>query len=328
MSTDTLLQLSVVVPTYRRPDLLERCLHALQRQTLFPSDYEIIVCDDGPSAVAREVVHSAMSAMPNGPAIRYLEINETQGPAGARNRGWQSSRASIIAFTDDDTIPDKGWLVAGLNAMQDGADAITGRISMPLPNEPSDIERDAAGLETAEFVTANCFMRRNILNEIGGFDERFSMAWREDSDLHFSLLEAGYSIEKAPEALVVHPLRPNKFAAGIGMQKKVLFDVLLYQKHPGLYREHVRHGLPWLYIVITLLMVVTLTSALAGRADFASVSLGLWILFTLRFFLTRLSRSARTVRNTFELFLTSIVIPPLSIYWRFVGMSRYGAWFP
>ncbi|ETF03841.1 glycosyl transferase family 2 [Advenella kashmirensis W13003] len=328
MSTDTHLQLSVVVPTYRRPDLLERCLDALQRQTLFPSDYEIIVCDDGPSAMVRDVIRNALSAMPNGPEIRYLEITETQGPAGARNKGWQRARAAVIAFTDDDTIPNEGWLAAGLRAMHAGAEVVAGRISMPLPTKPSDIELDAAGLEQAGFVTANCFVRRSILNELGGFDERFSMAWREDSDLHFTLLESGYAIQKEPGALVVHPLRPAKFAAGIAMQKKVLFDVLLYQKHPKLYRTYVRKGLPWLYIAISSLAVLALLSALSGRLDLASIFIVLWVLFTLRFFLTRLARSAPTMRNTLELLLTSIVIPPLSIYWRFVGMSRYGAWFP
>src|SRR5690606_26512499 len=140
---------------------------------------------------------------------------------GARNEGWRNARGPVIAFTDDDTVPDAGWLAAGLAAMVDGVAAVTGRIEMPLPAKPSDIEVDAAGLTRAEFVTANCFVRRDVLEEVNGFDERFSMAWREDSDLHFNLLERGHKIVRAPDALVVHPLRDMRFAAGIGMQKKV-----------------------------------------------------------------------------------------------------------
>src|SRR5690606_30315479 len=220
------------------------------------------------------------------------------------------------AFTDDDTVPDPGWLAAGLQAINAGADAVSGRLVMPLPRKPSDVERDAAALASAEFVTANCFIRRAALARTGGFDERFEMAWREDSDLHFNLIEGGYSIVKAPAAVVVHPLRPMPFAAGIGMQRKMVYDVLLYRKHPVLYRERIRAGPPWFYLIVSLLLALSLLSALAGNQDLALVSLVLWTLLTLRFFLKRIANSALTVRNALELLVTSIVIPPLAIFWR------------
>ena len=328
MSTVRPPQISVVVPTYCRPDLLSRCLHALVRQTLFPADYEIIVCDDGPTVQAARVVDAIRAAMPDGPMIHYLEVIDTQGPAAARNHGWRWSRAAAIAFTDDDTVPDPGWLAAGLQALNAGADAVSGRLIMPLPSNPSDLERDAAGLANAEFVTANCFIRRAALLHVGGFDERFEMAWREDSDLHFNLIEAGYSIVKTPTAVVVHPLRHMAFAAGIGMQRKMVYDVLLYRKHPVLYRERIRTGPPWFYLVVSFLLALTVLSALAGNHDLALVSLILWSLLTLRFFLKRMTHSAMTARNALELMLTSIVIPPLAIFWRVVGIARYGAGFP
>jgi len=321
------LRVSVVVPTYRRPDLLERCLRALQGQTLAPDEYEIIVCDDGPSEDARTVVCNA-AAMSGGPAIHYLEITETQGPAAARNRGWEHASAPIIAFTDDDTVPDPAWLAAGLDAMAAGADAVAGRIVMPLPDKPSDIELDAAGLTRAEFVTANCFLRRDVLAAVKGFDERFSMAWREDSDLHFTLLEGGYTVVRAPDALVVHPLRSMPFAAGIGMQKKVVFDVLLYRKHPRLYRERIRQAPPWRYVFISVSLALTLILQLAGAAALVPFAFTAWGAATLSFFLWRLRHSAWTLRNAGELLVTSIFIPPLSIYWRLVGAGRYGAGFP
>lgn len=320
--------LSVVVPTYCRPDLLARCLAALGRQTLAADRYEIIVCDDGPSAAARSVVDDAVAVMPGGPRVHYLEITRTQGPAAARNRGWRRANAPLIAFTDDDTVPDPDWLKAGLQAMSRGADAVTGRIEMPLPERPSDIELDAAGLTRAEFVTANCFIRREALEAAGGFDERFSMAWREDSDLHFTLLEQGRRIDRAHDALVVHPLRDMRFAAGIGMQKKVMFDVLLYRKHPKLYRQRVRPAPPWLYLTISALLALACVFALAGSMAAAAALFAAWAVATLAFFLWRLRRSAATLRNMGELLVTSAFIPPLSIYWRLVGARRYGAKFP
>src|SRR5690606_41502889 len=113
--------------------LLERCLLALRRQTIGRDDYEIIVCDDGPSARTRALVDSMAIATGGRPRIEYVAVRDTQGPAGARNAGWRAARAPIIAFTDDDTLPEPGWLEAGLAAMASGAEAAVGRIIMPLP---------------------------------------------------------------------------------------------------------------------------------------------------------------------------------------------------
>ncbi len=328
MNAQSPVRVSVVVPTYRRPDLLARCLAALQRQTLAAGSYEIIVCDDGPSEDAYTVACNAVAAMPGGPSIRYLPITATQGPAAARNRGWQEASAPVIAYTDDDTVPDPAWLVEGLEVMAGGAAAATGRIVMPLPANPSDIELDAAGLTRAEFVTANCFIRRDVLSAVKGFDERFGMAWREDSDLHFTLLEGGYIVARAPRARVVHPLREMRFAAGIRMQKKVLFDVLLYRKHPQLYRQRIRQGPPWFYLFISASLLLALLFALMGRVELAVLAFAGWGGATLLFFLRRLAQSALTVRNASELFVTSLFIPPFSIFWRLVGASRFGARLP
>ncbi|TMG77552.1 MAG: glycosyltransferase, partial [Betaproteobacteria bacterium] len=153
---------AVVVPTCGRPDLLRRCVAALEAQSLAADAYEIIVVDD---TLAR------------------------RGPAATRNIGWRRAKAPIVAFTDDDTVPDADWLARGLAAFEPGVDAVAGRIVMPLPATPTDYERNEQGLERAEFVTANCFVRRAVLQRLGGFDESFRLPWREDSDLHFRLLE-------------------------------------------------------------------------------------------------------------------------------------------
>ena len=83
---------------------------------------------------------------PRGLEIAYLANHGPHGPAAARNRGWQAARAAIIAFTDDDTVPDADWLRNGLLAFDDDADALWGRIIMPLPERPTIATIAPAGL--------------------------------------------------------------------------------------------------------------------------------------------------------------------------------------
>ena len=322
------LLVAVVMPTYKRPDLLARCLTALLGQTLASETYEIIVCDDGPSESTIEVVEAARARVGTRPSIRYLPITDTQGPAGARNAGWRTADAPIVAFTDDDTVPEPAWLEAGLAAMASGAEAATGRIIMPLPDRPTDFERDAARLQDAEFVTANCFVRRSALAAVEGFDERFTAAWREDSDLHFSLIERGYTVVSAPGAVVIHPLRPARFAAGLAMQKKVMFDVLLYLKHPRLYRERIRRRPPWFYLTVCASLALSAGCLVAGFEGAAASAFALWAALSALFFLRRLRSSSLSWRNVLELLATSALIPLLSIFWRVVGMARFGRALP
>ena len=281
------LLVSVVVPTCGRPNLLRRCLAALQQQTLAREAYEVIVIDD-------------------------TELRS--GPAAARNRGWRRSRAPVVAFTDDDTVPDARWLEAGLAAIRNGADAVVGRTVMPLPAAPTDYERNESGLEHGEFITANCFVRRYVLESLRGFDESFRMPWREDSDLHFRLLEQGFRIARAEAALVVHPVRPARWGVSLRQQRKVVFDALLFRKHPRLYRERIRAVPPWDYYLIVLCLFA---------ACFSKIALLLWAALTARFIARRLRGTSKAPSHVAEMVVTSLLIPPLSVFWRLVGALKF-----
>ncbi len=282
------LQVSVVVPTCGRPELLARCLGALDKQSLPRENYEVIVVDDS--------------------QLR-------SGPAAARNRGWMQARADIVAFTDDDTAPERDWLKCGLEAMKEHVDAVSGRIVMPIPETPTDYERDAQGLERSEFVTANCFVRKRVLRRLGGFDESFRMAWREDSDLHFRLLRCGARIARAPDAVVVHPVRPAPWGVSLKQQRKVMFDALLFKKHRRLYRERIRAGMRWDYYAITIALLLALTGNLPAML--------VWLILTVRFALQRLRGASKRPAHVLEMLLTSAAIPPVAVFWRFAGALRY-----
>ncbi|MCD6681508.1 MAG: glycosyltransferase [Burkholderiaceae bacterium] len=312
---------SVVVPTFRRPALLARCLDALLAQTLHPALYEIVVADDAPAEAVQTLVDRLQAR--GRCALRYVPVRETQGAAGARNAGWRAASGEIIAFTDDDTVPDRRWLLAGLHALAAGASAVTGRIEMPLPQRPTDYEKDAAGLTRAEFVTANCFVRRDVLERIGGFDERFTSAWREDSDLHFRLLEAGCRIERAPDALVVHPVREAGFGVSLAQQRKVVFDALLYRKHPRLYRQRIRRMPPIEYYVAAASVLAAILATATGRPLGALVALVPWLLVTLYLTSKRLRGTTHSPRHVAEMAITSAAIPLASVFWRSVASVRH-----
>lgn len=318
------LRVSVVVPTYRRPELLGRCLSALAVQTLAADDYEVLIADDAASAQTRQQVEAFAHC--TSCAIRYVSVTGTHGPAAARNVGWRAACTPLIAFTDDDTVPDPDWLSAGLGALERDGElaAITGQTIVPLQDNPTDYERNEAGLEAAEFITANCFCRRDVLARLGGFDERFTSAWREDSDLHFRLLECGAKLSKVPAAVVIHPVRPASWGISLRMQRKSQFDALLYKKHPALYRKHIRRLPPWDYYGIVLAFIVGIAARSSIVGWLAAV---VWVVLTARFLGRRLRGTSRAPGHILEMLVTSALIPFLSIYWRLYGAVKYRVWF-
>ena len=321
------IEVSVVVPTYRRPELLDRCVAALLAQDLEPGRFEVIVVDDGAcketeSVVARRVGQAERVGL----HLRYLCTSGGRGPGAARNLGWRAARGWLVAFTDDDCLPEGGWLRAGLAACGD-ADGASGRLVVPIPSRPTDYERSVSQLENALFVTANCFYRRRALEAVGGFDVRFTVAWREDSDLHFSLLERGARLVQASEAVVNHPVRRAGWGSSIAGQRKSMFNALLYKKHRRLYRDMVQPGPPWAYYGAVLALGAASTGAVCAARRCLLGGLAPWLWLTLRFCLRRLRGTSHAPSHVAEMALTSVVIPPLAIYWRLRGAVRFRVFF-
>lgn len=328
-SPDRTLRCSVVIPTFRRIDLLGRCLDAVLGQRFDRAAYEVIVVDDGHDAATRAFVNAraAASATAGGPALRYLRPTSGRGPAVARNCGWRDAGAPLIAFTDDDTIPDAAWLERGVAAMDamPACSALCGRVEVPRDpaRRPTDHAWMTIGLETAEFVTANAFVRRAALLRIDGFDERFKRAWREDSDLQFRLMQQVGPVDKCGDALVRHPVRPEPFGLSLRQQRNAYFDALLYKKHPRLYRERIHAQPPWAYYAIVLASLAAPGLFALGAGGAAAAALAIAAVLVLRFAVQRLARSALDARHVAEMLYTSALIPFLSVYWRLRGALHF-----
>lgn len=319
-----MIEVSVVIPTRRRPALLGGCLAALAVQSLDPRRIEVIVVDDGCDGGTEPII---CAWRPRLPGLRYLAQPCPAGPAAARNRGWRAARGPIVAFTDDDCLPGPDWLQSGLAAFTAGVDGVGGRMVVPTPVPPTDYERNAALLEGAEFVTANCFYRRAALEAAGGFDERFTAAWREDTDLAFTLLERGCRLVRAPEAVVVHPVRSAPWGISLRQQRKSQFNALLYRKHPALYRRRIQSAPPWHYYLTLGALLAALVGLLTGRRSVRDPALALWLGLTGRFTLRRLRHTSRAPLHVVEMALTSALIPPLAICWRLRGAVKHRVFF-
>jgi glycosyltransferase involved in cell wall biosynthesis len=319
------IKISVVIPTYKRPALLVKCVQALCEQTFDKHEYEIIVVSDGPDTETEKALKKCSQQL--WPAIRYVPLPKKKGPAAARNLGWKQARAGFIAFTDDDCLPDPFWLSSLWQAWsrmdKPSMVAFAGKITVPLPSHPTDYERNTANLETAEFVTANCACTKQALIGVRGFDEAFRMAWREDSDLHFKLIQHDIPLHHVNEAIVIHPVRQAPWGVSIREQKKSMFNALLYKKYPHLYRKKIQPQPPWLYYGIVTAFLLSLAGLLLGSHDLATASLVVWSVLTTWFIFKRLLTTSRSLRHLLEMIVTSMVIPFLSVFWRLYGSWKY-----
>ncbi|HEX6540150.1 MAG TPA: glycosyltransferase [Ktedonobacterales bacterium] len=340
---------TVVVPTYRRAELLSRCLRALVAQDLPAHDFEVVVADDAAcESTCYLLTLWAIRAGKHGLCLRYIPVTGIHhGPAAARNAGWRVARGRIIAFTDDDCIPAPDWLRTGLAAFgpltghdegacgatwpcPDGServDGVCGRIVVPLPERPSDYQRNAGQLAHAEFVTANCFYRREALAAVVGFDERFTQAWREDSDLHFRLMRQGARLVAAPHAIVTHPVRPAPWGISVRQQRKSMYNALLYKKHPDLYRKYIQSAPPWHYYATVGALGCAMLGLLARHRSLTPLATGLWLVLTLEFCARRLRGVSRAPKHVAEMVVTSLIIPPLAVFWRLRGALKFRVWF-
>lgn len=318
------IEVSVVVPTSGRMDLLDRCLDALTRQTLPASAFEVIIVDDEPNHNTLHLVAGWRArTLERGPRLVYLPNSNRHGPAAARNLGWRSAQGSFIAFTDEDAVPAASWLAQGLAAFGDDVDVLCGRLDMRVPARFADVAHAVPAADGETLSIANCFCRRSLLERLEGFDERFEQATHCDADLHFRLLALDARIVHAPDALVLLPMQPAAWGASLGRTRAAVFDALLYKKHPQLYRERVAAAPRWDYYLASITLLAWLGSLLAGNGVLALVAGLLWLALTARLCLQRLRGAAHSASQVADVVVTSALIPPLAVFWRLAGAIRY-----
>ncbi|RFS17536.1 glycosyltransferase family 2 protein [Emticicia sp. C21] len=312
--------ISVVIPTYRRPELLSRCLAALQRQTFPATYYEVIVVGDGVDFPSRNIVHTLQKKISH---FHYYELKKKKGPAAARNYGWKQATGKLIAFTDDDCIPSVDWLQAFWDSYQSYNKAnicMSGRLIVPIPKLPTDYEKNVSLLETADFITANCACTKVALRMVNGFDEDFPIAWREDSALEFAMRSFNIPVVKSEDAVVLHPVRKAFWGISLKEQKKTLYDVLLHKKYPVFFPNN---KINWLYYAIVISSVTAIIALIVHKPVTGFIASGIWLLLIVGFVIRRLHKTILSFSHVTEMITTSVLIPYLSIYWTLRGALRY-----
>jgi GT2 family glycosyltransferase len=230
----------VVIPTYRRPDRLSGVVDALGAQTLDPHRFEVIVIDNASGDGTWDSLQELAAAAPF--TVRLLQTVTNHGPAPARNLGWQAARAPVVAFLDDDCLPEAGWLAAGLDTMEanERLGVVQGRV-----RAPDDFSFDGLGDwyhwqiidgQSPYFEACNIFYRSAALAETGGFDESIGW-WGEDAALGWSVVEAGWARDFAPGAVVVHAVQHRgwRWHFGVGLLERNVVGVAAH--HPGYRRD-------------------------------------------------------------------------------------------
>lgn len=219
---------TVVICTRNRPKYLKNCLERLQHQITRPA--EILVVDNASST---EETREVAEAFGN---VRYVR-EDTPGLDYARNRGAIEARTGVVAYTDDDTIPNEYWLFRIHETFRDpSVAAMTGLvIAASLETEAEIIFEKywpfnrgyvsklydnnffSATLKTGPPVWeigagANMAFRKNVFEEVGYFDERLDVGaagCSGDSEQWYRILANGFTIVYNPLAVVGHSHRSS-----------------------------------------------------------------------------------------------------------------------
>jgi cellulose synthase/poly-beta-1,6-N-acetylglucosamine synthase-like glycosyltransferase len=198
---------SVVIATYNRSTILPRCLDSLCNQTYPQERYEILVIDDGSDDNTEEILKEYEKRAP----CRFIWITqENHGRSYTRNVGIAKSQGEFVCFTDDDCIAEKNWiemLVHGF--IDDTIGSVGGKVVSYQVNTPvQQFIVDAKILDQESFfkrntlITGNAAYRKQVLNDIHGFDN-FLIAC-EDLDISIRTHLSGYTLRYVPEAVVYH----------------------------------------------------------------------------------------------------------------------------
>lgn len=209
------MNISIIIPTCNRNDLLAKCLDEIdiQRQALLDHTVEVIVSDDSESYAAEKLIESKYSW------VRWV-AGPQKGPAANRNNAVKASKGEWLVFTDDDCLPQISWLSSYIDAIKANCpiEILEGRTIADREkqrfDEESPINENGNNLWSCNFA-----IKSSLFKSLGGFDESFPFAAMEDVDFYLRAREVA-DIKFIEEALIIHPWRKVKPFRKLSMHLK------------------------------------------------------------------------------------------------------------
>ena len=299
---------AIVIPTIGRPSL-RVLLDSLLRSARATGGAlpPLVVVDDRSDPSPLD--------LPSLPVDVSVLASHGSGPAAARNVGWRAADVDWVVFLDDDVVVSEPWLTDVLRDLRQQpptVGGVQGRISVPLPADrrPTDWERGTAGLETSKWITADMAYRTDVLRRVGGFDEGFPRAFREDADLALRVLDAGFTLVPG-ERRTQHPVRPAGWWASLHQQRGNADDVRMDRVHGRGWRQRAEAplGRRPLHLLTTAFAAAVPVALLLRRRTVATAAAAGWAILTADFSWRRIRPGPRDRVEVLKMLTTSAAIP-------------------
>jgi glycosyltransferase involved in cell wall biosynthesis len=234
---------SIVIPTYNRLPILQKCLNALEFQTLDPqivTDYEIVVVDDGSTDGTIEWLNISTTQ------LSHVKVYEQahQGAAAARNLGVERAQGDTIIFIDSDLVVTSTFLQSHADQLLEGQQMLGNDklftygavINTANFEDPTSESYKIMDFSNAYFATGNVAIARHWLIKAGLFDLGFSLYGWEDLELGVRLKNLGIKMIKCPAAAGYHwhpAFSLDRIPRMIEQEiERGKMGVVFYQKHP------------------------------------------------------------------------------------------------
>ena len=233
---------SVVIPTYNRRPILEKCLLALERQQACREidRYEVVVVDDGSTDGTPDWLRGAAERFPH---VRLIEQSHG-GPAEGRNRGVDHAHGDVIVFIDSDLVVTDSFLSCHASSLVRSWEARGDRLCFTYGAvvntanfvQPTAERHKLRDLSWAYFATGNVAIAKEVLQRAGLFDTAFRLYGWEDLELGERLHRMGVQLIKCPAAVGYHwhpALTLDQIPRLIEVEgERARMGLVFFRKHP------------------------------------------------------------------------------------------------
>lgn len=233
---------SVVIPTYNRRPILEKCLLALERQQACREidRYEVVVVDDGSTDGTPDWLRGAAERFPH---VRLIEQSHG-GPAEGRNRGVDHAHGDVIVFIDSDLVVTDSFLSCHASSLVRSWEARGDRLCFTYGavvntanfEQPTAERHKLRDLSWAYFATGNVAIAKEVLQRAGLFDTGFRLYGWEDLELGERLRRMGVQLIKCPAAVGYHwhpALTLDQIPRLIEVEgERARMGLVFFRKHP------------------------------------------------------------------------------------------------